>query len=132
MRSLQNELREYVAAAFPGIWIQSFEHDDALHEIAALCKQEKWSLATWDVDKGLQVGTAAVGATPDPLAALRALPAMTKEDSSAVLVLPNFHRFLGSPEIVQCLANALQTGKTARTFVSSWKSPRKSTRICLA
>ena len=112
MRSLQDELREYVAAAFPGIWIQSFEHDDALREIVALCKQEKWSLAAWDVDKGLQVGAAAVGTAPDPLAALRALPAMAKEDSPALLVLPNFHRFLGSPEIVQCLANTPQASKT--------------------
>jgi hypothetical protein len=27
MRSLQEQLREYIAAAFPGIWITSFEHD---------------------------------------------------------------------------------------------------------
>ena len=46
MRSLHDELREYIAAAFPGIWITSFEHDDAIREIAALCKQENWSLAT--------------------------------------------------------------------------------------
>ena len=117
MRSLQEQLREYIAAAFPGIWITSFEHDDAIREIAALCKQEQWSLAVWDVDKGLQVGAAAVGTAPDPLAALRALPALAKPDSSAILVLPNFHRFLSSPEIVQCLANTLQAGKTARTFV---------------
>src|ERR1035437_8439360 len=117
MRSLQVELREYIAAAFSGIWIESHEHQDALAEIAKLCKEQNWALALWDVDKGLQVGTAAVGAAPDPLAALRALPALTKPDSSAILVLPNFHRFLSSPEIIQCLANTLQAGKTARTFV---------------
>jgi hypothetical protein len=66
MHSLQEQLREYIAAAFPGIWITSFEHDDAIREIAALCKQEQWSLAVWDVDKGLQVGAAAVGPAPDP------------------------------------------------------------------
>ena len=117
MHSLQEQLREYIAAAFPGIWITSFEHDDALGEIAALCKQEQWSLAVWDVDKGLRGGTAAASSAPDPLAALRALPALAKPESSALLVLPNFHRFLSSPEIVQCLANTLQAGKTARTFV---------------
>ena len=74
-------------------------------------------LATWDVDSGLHVGAASVGTAPDPLAALRALPALAKPESSALLVLPNFHRFLGSPEIVQCLANTLRAGKTARTFV---------------
>src|ERR1035437_4962677 len=115
--TLSESLREYIAAAFSGIWIESHEHQDAIGEIAKLCKEQKWALACWDVDKGLQVGTAAVGAAPDPLAALRALPALAKPDSAALLVLPNFHRFLGSPEIVQCLVNTLQTGKTARTFV---------------
>ena len=66
---------DIIAAAFPGIWITSFEHEDALREIAALCKKEEWALATWDVDSGLHVGTASVGTAPDPLAALRALPA---------------------------------------------------------
>jgi hypothetical protein len=117
MNSLSGELREYIAAAFPGIWITSFEHEEAMREIAALCQQEEWSLATWDVDKGLQVGAATASTAPDPLAALRSLPALAKPDSSALLVLPNFHRFLGSPKIVQCVANTLQAGKTARTFV---------------
>src|ERR1035437_4044686 len=115
--TLSESLREYIAAAFSGIWIESHEHQDAIGEIAKLCKEQKWALACWDVDKGLQVGTAAVGTAPDPLAALRALPALAKPDSSAILVLPNFHRFLSSPEIIQCLANTLQAGKTARTFV---------------
>jgi hypothetical protein len=116
--TLSVSLREYIAAAFPGIWIESHEHQDAITEIARLCQAQKWSLAVWDVDKGLRVGgAAATDSAPDPMAALRALPALAKADSSALLVLPNFHRFLGSPEIVQCVANTLQAGKLARTFI---------------
>src|SRR4051812_13028769 len=38
--SLQDKLREYVAAAFTGLWIQSYEHEDALREIAQLCRDQ--------------------------------------------------------------------------------------------
>lgn len=115
--TLQSCLREYVAAAFPGLWIESHEHTEALREIAALCQDQKWSLATWDIDRGLQSGAGAALAAPDPLTAVRALAHMAVPDSSVLLVLPNYHKFLGSPEIVQCLANALQAGKTRRTFL---------------
>ena len=117
MRSLSEQLREYVAAAFPGLWIESHEHQEAIREIAALCKDQKWSMATWDIDKGLQSGAGAALAAPDPLTAVRALANMAVPDSSVLLVLPNYHKFLGSPEIIQCLANALQAGKTRRTFI---------------
>jgi hypothetical protein len=65
----------------------------------------------------MQVGGLSAPSASDPLAALRSLPALAKPESSALLVLPNFHRFLGSPEIVQCLANSLSQGKARRTFV---------------
>ena len=115
--TLSNALREYIAAAFPGIWVESHEHEEAIREIAALCKEQKWSMATWDIDTGLQSGAGAALAAPDPLTAVRALANMAVPDSSVLLVLPNYHKFLGSPEIIQCLANALQAGKTRRTFI---------------
>ena len=117
MRSLSEQLHEYIAAAFPGMWIESHEHEEAIREIAALCKDQKWSLAIWDIDKGLQSGAGAALAAPDPLTAVRALANMAVPDSSVLLVLPNYHKFLGSPEIIQCLANALTAGKTRRTFI---------------
>jgi hypothetical protein len=50
--TLAERLSEYVRAYFTGIWVQSFEHDDAIVEIARLCRQQRWSLATWDIDRG--------------------------------------------------------------------------------
>ena len=120
MRTLTESLREYIAAAFPGLWVQSAEHEEAIREIAALCKDQTppWSMAVWDIDRGLQSGGAGTAlAAPDPLTAIRALANMAVPDSSMLLVLPNYHKFLGSPEIIQCLANALQAGKTRRTFI---------------
>ena len=115
--SLSQRLAEYIAAAFSGIYIQSYEHEDALKEIAQLCQERQWALATWDIEKGLSAnGQAAPGST-DPLAALRSISALAKPDSSALLVLPNFHRFLSSTEIVQALAHQIHEGKNRRTFI---------------
>ena len=51
----------------------------------------------------------------DPLAAVKSATAMGEETS--VLVLENFHRFLGSPEIVQAMASQLHAGKQNRSIV---------------
>jgi ATPase family associated with various cellular activities (AAA) len=115
--SLTQRLREYIAAAFAGIWIQSFEHDDAIVEIARLCKEENWSLATWDIDKGLSTAGQAASGPNDPLAAIRSLSSLARKDGSALLVLPNFHRLLQSAEIMQALAHQIQAGKNNRTFI---------------
>ncbi|NJR41851.1 MAG: hypothetical protein HC767_03515, partial [Akkermansiaceae bacterium] len=61
---------------------------------------------------GSQAGTAS-----DPLAALRALPTLAEPQGTALLVLVNFHRFLGSPEVVQALTHQLMHGKQNRTFI---------------
>jgi hypothetical protein len=115
--SLQQRLSEYVRAAFTGIWIQSSEHEDALAEIARLCKQENWTMAIWDIDRGLQVAGQQSPGSTDPLAAIRSINALAKPDSSALLVLPNFHRLIQGAEVVQCLAHQISSGKQSRTFV---------------
>jgi ATPase family associated with various cellular activities (AAA) len=119
--TLSERLTEYVRACFTGIWIESHEHDDALAEIAKLCRQENWRLAAWDVEQGLRIvsesAAAGIESSGDPLAAIRALGALGSPDSSALLVLANFHRFLNSAEIVQALARQISQGKQNRTFV---------------
>ena len=52
--TLSTTLTEYVCAAFSGLYVHTFEPDEALREIAELCRQQEW-LATWDLDQGLSV-----------------------------------------------------------------------------
>lgn len=118
--SLSDKLSEYVSACFTGLWVQSFEHDDALRDIAQMCREHGWQLAAWDVDRGLQLPgnqEAADADASDSLAAIRAVNAMATPDGSAILVLANFHRFLQSAEIVQALASQITAGKANRTFI---------------
>ena len=119
---LAQRLAEYISACFTGLWIESHEHDDALREIARLCREQNWRLATWDIEQGLKIpgqnnGQSADAGGSDPLAAIRSINALASADSSAVLVLTNFHRFLSSPEIVQALVRQITLGKANRTFL---------------
>ena len=120
--TLAERLSEFVRAAFTGLWVQSFEHDDAIAEIARLCRQQGWNLAAWDIDRGLNLhgrgsdsGTAV--SASDPLSAIRSLGTMANPDGTSILVLRNFHKFLSNIEVVQALDSAIAAGKTARTFV---------------
>ena len=81
--TLSERVSEYVRACFTGIWIESHEHEDALTEIAKLCREQDWQLATWDIEQGLQVrgSGSTLTAGQDPLAAIRALPAMPAVDA---------------------------------------------------
>jgi hypothetical protein len=118
--SLRDSLSEYVSACFTGLWIQSHEHEDALVDIAQLCRDQQWRLVSWDVDGGLQIAGAeqsADSAGSDPLAAIRAVNALAGEYTSALLVMKNFHRFMQSAEIVQALARQIVAGKQNRTFI---------------
>jgi hypothetical protein len=115
--SLQQRLREHIAAAFTGLWVQSQEHEDALTEINTLCKAEQWALAVWDIERGLQMPGQGGAPSPDPVAAIRAINSLATTEGSAILVLPNFHRFLQSTDVVQALVHQIQSGKQNRTFI---------------
>jgi SpoVK/Ycf46/Vps4 family AAA+-type ATPase len=117
--NLRHRLTEYVRACFTGIWIESHEHQDALTEIAQLCLDQQWQLATWDIESGLNVSGHAEQdvSSNDPLAAIRSINALATPDGTAILVLQNFHRFLQSAEVVQALSRQIVTGKQNRTIV---------------
>jgi hypothetical protein len=118
---LTDQLTDFVNAAFTGVWIQTSEPDEAEKEIIQHVRQKKWKLAVWDVAAGLRLpgssGTQTESGAGDPLAALRALPALADEKGTAILVLHNFHRFLTSPEVIQTAFTQLVAGKQQRTFV---------------
>jgi len=117
--SLSVRLNELIRAGFTGIWINSCEQQDALVELATMCRAESWQLLGWNIEQGLhQVGQSASDTQPaDPLSAIRAMTVPSLEHDTRVLVLENFHRLLGSAEIVQALLNAIEVGKVLRSFI---------------
>jgi hypothetical protein len=120
--NLTDQLTDYVHAAFSGLWIQTCEPDEAEREITRHAQQQRWRLAVWDVASGLRLPAEANGQRPaeaggDPLAALRTLPALADPDGTSLLVLHNFHCFLGNPEVIQTTFTQLVAGKRQRTFL---------------
>ncbi|MCA9177991.1 MAG: AAA family ATPase [Planctomycetales bacterium] len=120
--TLSQQMAEHVRACFAGIWIQSHEHDEALREIAQLCHAEQWQLATWAIGTGLshvdaQMDVSHEAAAIDPVAAVCTLGAMADGERPTLLALINFHRFLGSAEVVQAVARQIVEGKSRRSFL---------------
>src|SRR5271166_1789444 len=120
--SLTDQLTDYVNAAFSGLWIQTSEPDEAEREIARHAEQRDWKVAVWDVAGGLRFPNAPQNAAldvgaGDPLAVLRAVPALTENGGTALVLLHNFHRFLGNPEVIQTVFRQLIAGKQQRTFL---------------
>jgi hypothetical protein len=119
--SLTEQLTDYVNAAFSGLWVLTQEADEAEREITQLARQRGWKLAAWDVASGLRVlseGAFRGDAMPgDPLAVLRAVPTLADADGTALVLLHNFHKFLGNPELAQTAFAQLVAGKQQRTFL---------------
>jgi hypothetical protein len=117
--NLVNTLNDYINAAFSGVWIQTFEPDEAEREITRHAKDVGWKLAAWDLAQGLRLADAPQpdAAAGNPLAAVRALPALADPDGTALLLLHNFHRFLNNPEVIQAVFSQILAGKQQRTFV---------------
>ena len=102
--TLTEQLTDYIHAAFTGIWVQTSEPDEAERDILKHARERRWRVAVWDVANGLRLadGDATTdSAAGDPLAALRALPALAERDGTALLLLHNFHKFLSNPEVIQ-------------------------------
>ena len=119
---LTDQLTDYVHAAFTGLWVATQEPDEAEREIIQHARQQQWNVAVWDVANGLRLpgspGTFRGDAGPgDPLAALQALPTLADDSGTALLLLHNFHKFLGNPEVMQTVFAQLIAGKQQRTFV---------------
>ena len=116
--SLQERLNEYVRACFTGIWIESHEHQDALTEIAQLCHQQDWRLATWDIEQGLQLpGREVEAASSDPLAAIRSINSLATPDGSGdpgAAELPPLHP-IGGGRASSWPARSSPENKTARS-----------------
>ncbi|ADG68863.1 AAA ATPase central domain protein [Planctopirus limnophila DSM 3776] len=118
--SFSEQLIEHIRAAFSGIWIQSPEVEEVERTLIRLAPSQSWNLAVWDLAQGFwRMGGTASPEVADPLSALKAFATLRDHEtaSATLLVLPNFHRFLQSPEIIQQLVSLLKLGKRERMFV---------------
>lgn len=121
MARLNKEIKEAVAAAFSGIWVNSYEHEDAMAAISDACKTHEWQLITWDPEFGLRTkndkNPTPSDEEPNPAVALHALLQIDTEDTRALLILRNAMPYLastegriGSPRFLQVLQRTIEEG----------------------
>jgi len=105
-----------------GLSIETREPEEAVRDLTQLARRESWRLGIWDCDAGLafpwkNTPPASPTDTNDPLAVLRSAGQLSQGAATTLLVLQNFHRFLGSTEILQAVQKQVSAGKHTRTFV---------------
>jgi hypothetical protein len=118
--NLIQQLADYVNAAFSGLWVHTCEPEEAEREILQAARQRGWTIAAWDIARGLRLPGSdkpTADTAGEPLAPVKALAALAQKEGSALLLLHNYHRFFQNPEVVQQTFNVLVAGKQQRTFV---------------
>ncbi len=106
--TLKERFAELVAAAFPGLLVATHEPEEAVRDLAAVCRERNWTFASWTANGG-EEGPA------DPLAAAKALPQSGDGETPAVLAMVHLHRFFQSAELLAAIRATLAAGKTRRT-----------------
>ena len=120
---LNKDVTESIQAGFSGMWVRSYEHDEAVRELQQMCDSTEWLLYYWDVAKGFvnpadvepeMVGSP--GGIQTLVQAIKALDNFSEYDSNVILVIPNLHLYIDSkrPMELQTLQNALVDGAARR------------------
>ncbi len=110
---LAKQLREFIRAGYSGVYITTFEQEDAQAEIGLLCMQSNFHLACWDCDSGLTLNSGNNPDINDPIAMLRASKEWASTDTTTIVILRNFHKFLSGIDVIQCLQSRLNEGKSS-------------------
>lgn len=129
-QTLGEEVADYVNAGFPGLWVHSYEHEEAVIEIArAVISDQIPIFFIWDCVKGLerfrgfQNGVFHWDPVPDtaaPNAAIDFLggekppnqnPQKDTDFAACVVIMKNLHPFLGKGPMNQILMNYLVRAK---------------------
>lgn len=133
--SLSEQIDDYVRATNTALWVKSYEHEEAIAEIAALCKTNNWVLLTHDSVDGLQMASTGVQINWTKPASVEAVPneafakleeiAKSRQDvknvptmPSTILVLRNAtDHIISNPVLRQRIIKACFIGRKSRAFV---------------
>ncbi len=104
--SLTDAVREHVKAGFAGLYVKTYEPDDAEQEIGALCMAQGWAFHHWDIDSGLGDDPG----TKDPVACMQAVRVLA-DGTPTLIMLRYYNKVLGNVEVISATENAIREGK---------------------
>lgn len=111
-KRLGKELTDLVDAGFSGIWIQTEEAQEAVLEIKQTAESEGWKVREWNAAKGCEGEGAG-----DPIYPVKTHKPLEALEAPHLVVLHNYHRFLGNAVVVQHLIDLIWEGKSDKRFV---------------
>mgnify|MGYP001613845276 CR=1 FL=1 len=132
---MATSFKSYLKAGYPALWVNTLEParaEQVLGRVALETKQEDASPLHWDLAQGvINLATGVATACPSPVEALKQA---AKAPDGTVVFLWNFHRLLGSLEVVQTIQNALPELKARGNCLvvlapSSEKLPEELARV---
>lgn len=94
-----SDLKSYLKAGYPALYIQTAEEGRCLEAIAKVAGEQNLPVWVWTATQGWQeVGSNRKGQAQNPQQALQSLPQL-----SGVMCLVNFHFFLSQPGAIQAV-----------------------------
>lgn len=117
--NLKEVVKDYVNACFTGLWIQTQEPTEAETEIQSLAESNNWTVLRWDIAEGWSSPGKPAADPGNPQVPLKVLRQATVpgSDSTTIMILHNYHRFLQNPVVMQDVFNTVMRGKTSRAFL---------------
>jgi ATP-dependent 26S proteasome regulatory subunit len=142
--TLQDMFRDCVAAGCSGIWLESYEHEDAAEPIVAACREYGWELGFWDVASGVMTAEQFTSPETHPgeegsgqtiqgagsaIAALNSLQKQVStkgraDDARLIMVMRNLHLVIAAPDgrivnpiLLQRLQTVVEVGQRVGAIV---------------
>jgi len=101
----------YLKAGYPAMWVQTHEEARFVKNLAEKIAEQGYQLYLWDLINGLiDQKSGQARQMPDPLKPLQA--ALTLPEG-AIIVLKDFHKFIGSVEVFRMVKNILPSLKAS-------------------
>ena len=123
---MHDQIRDYIRAGFAGLYIVTFEDVRAEAELKALADELEYTLFNWTITRGiLNTSTGTVENILDPIDAVNAVADLPEK---SLLVLSDFHQFLGdraqpaSPLVTRSLKEQIRTCGTGNDSPSGAKA----------
>lgn len=112
-QNLAESLDVYFNAGFAGHWVLTLEPEEVILELQKLAARQKYSIATWDIARGLMNPLVPSANVMDPKTRNPLAPFSFSKGTSrrAIVCLWNYHMFLREREVVQGLYNAILQGQ---------------------
>ena len=114
---MHDQIRDYIRAGFAGLYIVTFEDVRAEAELKALADELEYTLFNWTITRGILNTTS--GTVENILDPIDAVNAVAELPEKSLLVLSDFHQFLGdraqpaSPLVTRSLKEQIRTARTA-------------------